>query len=63
MVEFYTQKNIFFLPEESRWSHIINNSKQDNIALIIDTALHLNGQVSFNYYMIKFSIFTVKRVT
>jgi len=63
MVEFYTQKNVFFLPEESRWSHIINNSKQDNIALIIDTALHLNGQVSFNYYMIKFSIFTVKRVT
>ena len=40
MVEFYTMKNVFFLPDESRWSHIIKNSKQDNIALIIDTALH-----------------------
>lgn len=27
MKEFYNMKNIFFLPEESRWSHIIKNSK------------------------------------
>ena len=33
MVEFYTMKNVFFLPEESRWSHIIKNSKQDNISM------------------------------
>ena len=58
MVEFYTQKNVFFLPEESRWSHIIKNSKQDNIALIIDTALHtteknnpsLKGALPDNYF-------------
>lgn len=40
MTPFYEQKNIFYLPEESRWNHIIKNSKQNNIALIIDTALH-----------------------
>ena len=38
-VEFYAMKNIFYLPEESRWSHIIKNSKQDDIAIKVDTAL------------------------
>ena len=47
-VAFYTQKNVFYLAEESRWSHIIKNSKQDNIALIIDTALtHWRKTTSF----------------
>lgn len=58
MKEFYNMKNIFFLPEESRWGHIIKNSKQDNIALIIDTALHtteknnpsLKGALPDNYF-------------
>ena len=58
MVEFYTMKNVFFLPEESRWSHIIKNSKQDGIALIIDTALttieknnpSLKGALPDNYF-------------
>lgn len=58
MVEFYTMKNVFFLPEESRWSFIIKNSKQDSIALIIDTALHtteknnpsLKGALPDNYF-------------
>ena len=58
MVEFYTMKNVFFLPEESRWSHIIKNSKQDSIALIIDTALNttektnpsLKGALPDNYF-------------
>lgn len=58
MKEFYNMKNIFFLPEESRWSHIIKNSKQDNIALIIDTALYtteknnpsLKGALPDNYF-------------
>ena len=58
MIEFYTQKNVFFLPEVSRWSHIIKNSKQDNIALIIDTALNttekknpsLKGALPDNYF-------------
>ena len=39
MVEFYTMKNVFYLPKESRWSYLIENSKQNDIALKIDTAL------------------------
>ncbi len=58
MKEFYNMKNIFFLPETSRWNHIIQHSKQDNIALIIDTALHtteknnpsLKGALPDNYF-------------
>ena len=58
MVEFYTMKNVFYLPEESRWSYLIENSKQDNIALQIDTALatveknnpSLKGALPDNYY-------------
>ncbi|RLD88414.1 MAG: DNA methyltransferase [Bacteroidetes bacterium] len=41
MVPFYSMKNVFYLPEESRWSYIMENAKQDDIALKIDTALHL----------------------
>jgi type I restriction enzyme M protein len=58
MVEFYTMKNVFYLPEESRWSHIKKNSKQSNIALIVDTALAtveknnaaLKGALPDNYF-------------
>jgi len=58
MKEFYNMKNIFFLPEESRWSTIIVNSKQTDIALRIDTALHtveknnpaLKGALPDNYF-------------
>ncbi len=58
MVEFYTMKNVFFLPEISRWPYIIENSKQDDIALKIDTALHtveknnpsLKGALPDNYF-------------
>jgi type I restriction enzyme M protein len=39
MVEFYTMKNVFYLPETSRWSHILKHAKQDDIAVRIDTAL------------------------
>ncbi len=39
MVDFYTMKNVFYLPEISRWSYIKENAKQDDIALKIDTAL------------------------
>ena len=41
MGEFYAMKNVFYLPEEARWSYIMENAKQDDIALKIDTALHL----------------------
>ncbi|MGB0166679.1 MAG: type I restriction-modification system subunit M N-terminal domain-containing protein, partial [Luteibaculum sp.] len=40
MKEFYNMKNVFFLPPEARWSFIIENAKQDDISLKIDTALH-----------------------
>ena len=36
-VAFYTKDNVFFLPEDSRWSYIIEHAKQDDIALKIDT--------------------------
>lgn len=50
-------KNIFFLAPESRWTYIIANAKQDDIALKIDTALHnveknnpsLKGALPDNY--------------
>ena len=58
MKEFYNMKNVFFLPKISRWSYIIENAKQDDIALKIDTALHtveknnpaLKGALPDNYF-------------
>ena len=55
---FYTMKNVFFLPKESRWSFIMENAKQNDIALKIDTALNtiekqnpsLKGALPDNYY-------------
>ncbi len=57
-VEFYMQDNVFYLPEEARWSFIKKNMKQDNIAVKIDTALHtveknnpsLKGALPENYF-------------
>ncbi len=58
MVEFYTMKNVFFLPDIARWSFIMENAKQPDIALKIDTALFtveknnpsLKGALPDNYY-------------
>lgn len=58
MVEFYTMKNVFYLPEKSTWSYILKNAKQDDIAVKIDTALHtiekknkaLEGALPDNYF-------------
>nr|WP_264558627.1 class I SAM-dependent DNA methyltransferase [Flavobacterium sp. N2270] len=58
MKEFYNMSNIFYLPEEARWTFIIENSKQNDIALKIDTALHtieknnpaLKGALPDNYF-------------
>lgn len=58
MVEFYTMKNVFYLPEESRWSFIQANAKQDDLAIKVDTALHtieknnkaLAGALPDNYF-------------
>lgn len=58
MVDFYTMKNVFYIPETSRWSYIMEQSKQNDIALKIDTALYnieksnesLKGALPDNYY-------------
>lgn len=58
MVEFYTMKNVFYLSKKSRWSYIVENSKNEDIALKIDTALatveknnpSLKGALPDNYY-------------
>lgn len=58
MVFAYTKDNVFFIPEVSRWSYIMENAKQDDIALKIDTALYtieqnnpaLKGALPDNYY-------------
>ena len=57
-IAFYTKDNVFFLPEESRWSYIMENAKQEDIALKIDSALYtiektnpaLKGALPDNYY-------------
>ncbi len=57
-IAFYTKDNVFYLPSESRWNYIMENAKQDDIALKIDTALFtiektnpaLKGALPDNYY-------------
>ncbi len=56
--EFYNMSNVFFLEETSRWNYLIKKSKQNDIALLIDTALHtieknnkaLKGALPDNYF-------------
>lgn len=51
-------KNVFYVSDESRWSYLIQNAKQNDIALKIDTALNtierqtpsLKGALPDNYY-------------
>lgn len=58
MVEFYAMQNVFYLPETSRWSHIQQHGKQDDIAIKIDSALaqveksnaSLKGALPDNYF-------------
>lgn len=54
----YAKDNVFYLPEECRWSYIMENAKQPNIPQIIDKALsdieksnkQLTGAMPVNYY-------------
>lgn len=54
----YTAKNVFYLPETSRWSYLKENAKQRDIALKVDKALadiekdnkSLTGALPDNYY-------------
>jgi type I restriction enzyme M protein len=58
MVDFYAKDNVFYLPEQARWSFIQKQAKQDDIAVKIDTALHtveknnvsLKGALPDNYF-------------
>ena len=66
-IAFYTKDNVFYLPQQSRWTYIMENAKQDDIALKIDTALFtiektnpiLKGALPDNYYS-RLQIDTVK---
>lgn len=56
--DFYNMNNVFFLEKISRWSYLIKKSKQNDIAILIDTALHtiekdnksLKGALPNNYF-------------
>ena len=58
MMPFYTKDNVFYIPECARWSYIMANAKQADVAIKIDTALHeietknpsLAGALPDNYY-------------
>lgn len=58
VIEFYAMKNVFYIPQQSRWNYLITNGKQPNIAILIDTALStieknnpsLSGALPDNYY-------------
>lgn len=41
MKDFYAKDNVFFVPEDARWSKIKANAKQADIAIRIDKALEL----------------------
>ncbi len=57
-VSFYEQDNVFFIPECARWDYLMSQSKQDGLAIKVDTALHeielknksLAGALPDNYY-------------
>lgn len=58
MMPFYTKDNVFYIPENARWKYIMENAKQPDIAIKIDTALHeieaknpsLEGALPDNYF-------------
>lgn len=55
---FYNARNVFYLNEISRWDYLIENAKQNDIAIKIDAALaqvekdnpSLRGALPSNYY-------------
>lgn len=58
IAEFYAMKNVFYLPEESRWDYLQKHAKQDDLAIKVDTALStveknnktLKGALPDNYF-------------
>jgi len=57
-IAFYKKDNVFYLSSECRWKFIMDNAKQDELAILIDTALSiiekknpaLKGALPDNYY-------------
>lgn len=55
---FYQKDNVFYLPEAARWNFVKARAKQDDIALLVDTALStieksnpaLKGALPENYF-------------
>lgn len=43
---FYNAANVYYLPEEARWSYLVDNAKASDIAIKIDTAMDLATQVN-----------------
>ena len=41
----YTKDNVFYLPPESRWSYIMENAKQDDIAFLRGKAVERFAQL------------------
>src|SRR5205807_10408174 len=37
--DYYTEANVFWVPEDARWESIRNNAKQPNLGKLIDDAL------------------------
>lgn len=58
MPAFYQAENVFYLPEEARWNYIMEQAKQQDITLKVDTALKtieknnpsLEGALPDNYF-------------
>lgn len=58
MPMFYTQDNVFYIPENARWNYLMENAKQSDIAIKVDTAFHeiesknesLAGALPDNYF-------------
>jgi len=58
-VSFYRSDNVFYIPETARWNYIVNKASQNDIAVILDTALKdiqeknidLIGALPTNFYV------------
>jgi type I restriction enzyme M protein len=37
--DFYAQDNVFWIPKEARWQHLVDNAKQPNIGVLVDEAM------------------------
>ena len=37
--DFYTADNVFWVPQDARWRHLVDNAKQPNIGVLVDEAM------------------------